>query len=245
MEIKSSLSRPFGNAGFLLCAVLFGCALTAPVFARPMDLSPGHATVLSRAQSVDTTISPQDLKAYEGYYKFQFDPGTDSYIHIAAVGNGLVLKQMWDDKEISFTPESALDFIGDGGNFPLKFTKEPSGRITQVLAFNKDLWTKTTEYKPLVIKEVRLTASELKGLEGRYTFQFQNKEDAYIQIRSTDTGLVLKQLWDNKEIPFVAQSNVDFYSRAAQFPLKFTREKNGTASQVLAFNRDLWKRVKE
>ncbi|HXB08519.1 MAG TPA: hypothetical protein VNW04_15415, partial [Puia sp.] len=96
-----------------------------------------------------------------------------------------------------------------------------------------------------VIKEVRLEPGQLKALEGKYTFQFEKGEDAFIQIRSTDKGLILKQMWDGKEFPFVAVSDLDFYCKEAQFPLKFTRDKNGTAAQVLAFNRDLWNKVKE
>lgn len=93
--------------------------------------------------------APRDLKVYEGYYKFQFEKGTDSYIHLTATAKGLVLKQMWDGKEIAFTPQTAFDFVGDEGRFPLKFTKQ-HGKITQVLAFNRDLWTKTNDYKPPV-----------------------------------------------------------------------------------------------
>lgn len=218
----------------LLPSLLFGILLMHP--APGMALGPNTA---------DTAISPQDMKAYEGYYKFQFEKGTDSYIHITATQKGLVLQQLWDGKEIAFTPQSALEFINDDGNFPLKFTKDGTGTITQVLAFNKDLWSKTNDYKPPVTKEVRLDPGQLKALEGKYTFQFDKGQDAFIEIRATDKGLILKQLWDGKEIPFVALSELDFYCKEAQFPLKFTKDKNGTGSQVLAFNRDLWTRVKQ
>ena len=134
-------------ARHLFTALLLGCFLfrPAPGIANSIvpDLLPAHPS--------DTTISPRDLKAYEGYYIFQFEKGTDSYIHIAATEKGLVLKQMWDGKEIAFTAQTALDFIGDDGHFPLKFTKE-HGKITHVLAFNRDLWTRTNNYKPPVTK---------------------------------------------------------------------------------------------
>lgn len=208
-----------------------------------MHSVPGIANDLTPAGRPDTSIRSQDLKAYEGYYKFQFEKGTDSYIHISATEKGLVLQQIWDGKEISFAPQSALDFVNDDGNFPLKFTKESNGAITQVLAFNRDLWTRTNDYKPLVA--ARPDPRRLKALEGKYTFQFEQGNDAFIQIRASDTGLVLKQMWDGKEFSFAAQSDVDFYCKEAQFPLKFTKDKNGNATQVLAFNRDLWNKVKE
>jgi hypothetical protein len=233
---QSAARRLYKNI-FVLPCLLFGCFMLRPVLGIANDFTPAGRS--------DTTIRPQDLKAYEGYYKFQFEKGTDSYIHIAATEKGLVLQQIWDGKEISFAPQSALEFVNEDGNFPLKFTKESNGSITQVLAFNKDLWTKTNDYKPPVTKEVRLDPGQLKALEGKYTFQFEKGEDAFIQISATDKGLILKQMWDGKEIPFVALSDIDFYCKEAQFPLKFTRDKNGTATQVLAFNRDLWNKVKE
>lgn len=232
---RQSTARRWYRANLVLPALLFSCLIIRP--------APGIANDLTPAGRSDTSIRSQDLKAYEGYYKFQFEKGTDSYIHIAATEKGLVLQQIWDGKEISFAPQSALDFVSEDGNFPLKFTKESNGAITQVLAFNRDLWTKTNDYKPLAA--ARLDLRRLKVLEGKYTFQFEQGQDAFIQIRATDTGIILKQMWDGKEIPFVAQSDLDFYCKEAQFPLKFTKDKNGTATQVLAFNRDLWNKVKE
>jgi hypothetical protein len=200
----------------------------------------GNANLVAPGLRTDTTIQAQDLKAYEGYYKMG-----DAYLHIAAAGNGLVLKQMWDNQEVAFSPRTELEFTNDDGNFPLKFTKAPDGTFTQVLAFDRDLWIKTNDYKPLVIKEVQLKAAELKALEGKYTMQDNNGGEAYLQIRATDKGLILKQGWDDQEIPFVATSDVDFYCKERQFPLKFTKDKDGNATQVLAFKRDLWKKVKE
>ncbi|WP_431216941.1 hypothetical protein ACQ86N_21755 [Puia sp. P3] len=215
--------------------------LTVPIFCFFM-LRPGPADANAAVprQITDTTISPGDLKAFEGYYKME-----DMYLHITASSNGLVLEQMWDNQKISFSPRTGLDFTNDDGNFPLKFTKAPDGSITQVLAFNRDLWTKTRDYKPLVIKEVQLKASELKALEGKYTMQTDNGDQAFIQIRATDKGVILRQGWDNQEVPFIATSDVDFYCKERSFPLKFTKDKEGNATQVLAFKRDLWKKAKE
>ena len=200
----------------------------------------GKAHGVGVGQLTDTTISPEALKAFEGYFKMD-----DSYLHITAAGSGLMLEQMWDNRKIFFSPQTGLEFINDDGNFPLKFTKAADGTITQVLAFDKDLWIRTKEYKPLEIKEVQLKASELKALEGKYTMQNNQAEGNFLLIRATDKGLILKQGWDNQEIPFVATSDVDFYCKERQFPLKFTKDKDGNATQVLAFRRDLWKKVKE
>jgi CubicO group peptidase (beta-lactamase class C family) len=89
-----------------------------------------------------------DFRAYEGYYKFQFQPGKDEYIKIMTKNNQLVLMELWSGNEITFEQQSQLEFLDSQKKFPLKFTKTKEGAITQVLAFNKDLWIKTTDYKP-------------------------------------------------------------------------------------------------
>ena len=216
----------------MLAVPVFCCFMMRPLTVKAHAVTPRQIT--------DTTISPGDLKAFEGYYKMD-----EMYLHISASPTGLVLEQMWDNQKISFSPRTGLDFTNDDGNFPLKFTKAPDGSITQVLAFNRDLWTKTKDYKPIVIKEVQLKASELKTLEGKYTMQTDNGDQAFIQIRATDKGVILRQGWDNQEVPFVATSDVDFYCKERSFPLKFTKDKDGNATQVLAFKRDLWKKAKE
>ena len=216
----------------LLAIPVFCCFMICSVGGKANELAPGQIT--------DTVISPQHLKPFEGYYKME-----DTYIHITADTNGLVLEQMWDNQKISFYPQTGLEFMNDERNFPLKFTKAPDGTITQVLAFDKDLWIKAKEYKPVEVIEVQLKASDLKVLEGKYVMQNDRGDEVFLLIRARDKGLILKQGWDDQEIPFVATSDVDFYCKERQFPLKFTKDKDGNATQVLAFKRDLWKKVKE
>lgn len=70
-------------------------------------------------------------------------------------------------------------------------------------------------------------------------------KDAYLEIRAVENNLVLKQMWDEKEFTFVPESELDFYCREGDSPIKFTKDKNGNATQVLCFNRDLWSGVRE
>ncbi len=195
----------------------------------------------------DTTLPMSQIKTLEGYYTFQFEQGKDAYIHIGPTENGIVLQQMWDGKEIHFTAQTPLDFLDDTGNFPLKFTKDNNGSVTQVLAFNRDLWNKTNDYKPQVIKTAHLSPDQLKACAGKYKFRFNNDgKDSYIQIRVVENNLVLKQMWDEKELIFVPQSPLEFSGKDNPgFTLKFIKDDTGIVTQVLALDRDLWNRVKE
>jgi uncharacterized protein YjhX (UPF0386 family) len=184
----------------------------------------------------------QLLKSFEGYYQFQNDKNT--FLQIIAKGSNLILKQLWDGKEIVFVQKSELEFFNEQESFPLKFSKDQNGAITQVLAFDRDLWNKTEDYKPVIKKEIHLSPQRLKAFEGKYKFQFEKGEDSFLQITATDDHIVLKQLWDGKEIKFVPESDLEFFCKEQSFPLKFIKDKNENIIQMLAFNRDLWERIK-
>ena len=193
--------------------------------------------------SMQIHAQSQDLKKFEGYYRFTGD--TTTYLQITAQGNNLILHQLWDDKEISFDRKSELEFFNQEYSFPLKFSSDQNGAITQVTAFDRDLWNKVKNYKPVVNTEIHLSPDQLKVFEGKYTFQFEQGKDSYIEISAHDDHITLKQMWDGKEINFVPKSDVEFFCKEQRFPLKFTKDNTGNVTQVLAFNKDLWQRVKQ
>ena len=135
-NVKPPLHHLYKYA-FILPALFMTC-----FFVYPFQ---GRASGVQQIPTRDTTISPKQLKAFEGLYTFQFKKGEDAFIKITAEKTGLILKQMWDGKEIHFTAKSALEFQDQGGEFPLKFFKDKKGVIHQVLAFNRDLWTRTAK----------------------------------------------------------------------------------------------------
>ncbi|WP_428329807.1 M56 family metallopeptidase [Mucilaginibacter sp.] len=181
-------------------------------------------------------LAIQDLKKFEGYYEFKDRKG--QFLQISAVGNGLVLKQLWDNREVAFKATSALNFLAEENpQFTLDFTADNAGNITQVLAFGKDVWIRNDNYHAPV--EIKLSAPDLKKLEGKY--EFKNEKGQFIQISATDSGLVLKQLWDDHQIDFVATDKLDFFSKNQPgFTLQFTSDNAGNITQVLAFGQDVW-----
>ena len=81
---------------------------------------------------------------------------------------------------------------------------------------------------------------DLKEFEGYY--RLKDDSEMYIQIMIPGDKLVLKQMWDNMEIPFERKSDLEFYNTERQFPLLFTRS-GGKITEVLAFKQDVWKKV--
>lgn len=195
------------------------------------------------ATKTQTRFAETPLTAFEGIYQNKVN--TFFYFKITVSGAGLLAKQVDGDRQIILTRKSEFGFEmkdDDGDeNIPVTFSKNDAGEITGVVVGGRDQWVKVKEYVP--VKEVTLTADQLKAFEGKY--KFEEKDDAYLQITATATGLTLKQLWDNREFNFVPISDVDFLNKQAAFPLKFTKDGTGKATKVLAFNRDLWDKVKE
>jgi CubicO group peptidase (beta-lactamase class C family) len=131
----------------------------------------------------------------------------------------------------------------ENGNGVVVMVNSDNGRILQEIVNSVAIVYKWKDfYTPVIKKEIRLTPHELKSFEGKY--QLQKNKTALIQITVDDDHLLLKQLWDNQELRFSAESDLDFFCLEMPFPLKFTKDKDGDITQVLAFGRDLWDKLK-
>lgn len=91
----------------------------------------------------EVQLKPEQIKILAG--KYLSNERADLFLTITATNDGLTLKQSWDGKEINFKPLSDLLFLNQAIGFPLKFTKDASGNITKVLAFNRDTWNRVKE----------------------------------------------------------------------------------------------------
>jgi len=228
ISLKKNLAGKFALLLIALVLVITNC----------LNIRPAGATPLLKNKTIETPLA-----AFEGIYQNKIN--TFSYFKITVAGATLLAKQMDGDRQIILTRKSEFGFEmkDDDGDetIPVTFSKNDAGEIIGLVVADKDHWVKVKEYIP--VKEVTLTADQLKAFAGKY--KFEEKDDAYLQITATATGLILKQLWDNREINFVAISDVDFLNKQDAFPLKFTKDSAGNVTKVLAFNRDLWDKVKE
>ena len=185
-------------------------------------------------------MSDEQLKPFEGFYQLERDEKT--YLNFSVSDHQLVLTQLWDGRRINFSPESDVDFFCKDFPFPLKFTKSVSGEVTQVLAFNRDVWKKDPNYKPITRTAITLTSAKLKALEGKY--QLQQNKDLYVMITVQDDHLLAKQLWNGEEMTLVAESELDFFQKDnPYFPIRFIRGEDGAVKQMVALERDMLDKV--
>jgi hypothetical protein len=182
----------------------------------------------------EITHTPDQLKVFEGLFVYHNEP--TRFVEFSVKDNKLILKQHWDGEKVSFVPESELDFFcPDQPMFIIKFTKDSIGAISQMLAFKRDLWDK--------VKPVQLSADQMRAFTGK--FRFKDDHDNVILISIKGNGLVLKQLWDGKEITMSPRSAVYFYNDEQSFPALFMKEKDGSVSKVMVLGEDVFERMKD
>jgi hypothetical protein len=184
------------------------------------------------------TSQPVDLKPFVG--KYQFTDNKRVFLQIMLKDGSLLLKQLWDNQEIPFKQTSGLEFYNDEHQFPLKFTKSSTGEITQVLAFDRDVWNRVADdYTVPLQKIIQLTAEQLKPFEGKYELKGgDGGENSIVQVTSADGHLVIKHVDDVSNI--LPVSELDFVTEDQTFTVKFTKAADGTVTQALVNNRDVW-----
>jgi hypothetical protein len=185
----------------------------------------------------ETMLTQQQLDGMEGYYHMR--DNKDLVMQVSHNGNDIRVKQLWDNAEQIFMPISDVEIFSKGAMLTMKFTKGTNGQITQLQATQGKTWDKGQ--KPEEKVALNLSASNLKTFEGKYSMPYQG-DVVYLEITSTERGLILKQLWDGQQIGFYPISELEFYNKEKAFPLKFI-ERDGRISQVEAFRKDLWSRV--
>lgn len=191
-------------------------------------------------------LSEAEWKAVEGVY--QNPQNKEMNVQFTPKDNALVAKLLWNNAEIKLMPENTLTFYNEsaleGRPLRITFIKDSAGAVTKVTVVNNEIWNRVKDYKPVVRKEMDHTPAQLKPFEGLY--HLQNADQRFIQFTVMGNNLVLKQHWDGNEIPFVPETELDFFSKEVPlFTLTFTKESDGSISQVLAFKRDRWLRVKK
>ena len=199
---------------------------------------PAHGGTMNRILSYRTA----QLTEFEGYY--QLDKDKDQYLQILVKNDKLILKQLWDQREIVFEQKSDLSFYNDELSFPLTFSKNANGEITQVLAFERDTWIKVKNYQPVVKKEISLSPEKMNAFAGKYKITDDGHE-AVLQFTVVGNSLEVKELWSGKMYTIVPESELVFFAKNGRYPVQFSKDKDGNVTQALIFNVDVWLKVKD
>ena len=82
------------------------------------------------------------MKAFEGRYKHQFEKGVDSFLDVVAKDGLLVVKESWAAYPMKFSPINSSEFYCFQKDFPITFKRNQSGEVSELVAFNTDVWKK-------------------------------------------------------------------------------------------------------
>jgi uncharacterized protein len=91
---------------------------------------------------------------------------------------------------------------------------------------------------------IKLETEALKAFEGRYKHQFENGVDSFLDVVAEDGVLVVKESWATYPMKFSPIKSSEFYCFQKDFPITFQRNKEGEVSELVAFNTDVWKKVR-
>lgn len=95
------------------------------------QMAPPPEAVSDRPGSDAVTLSPAQLRAYEGWYR---SAELDSSYEIVA-GDGVLIARHWRNADAMLTPVGGDEFRGDEGWLPrVHFTRNPSGQVTEFAA---------------------------------------------------------------------------------------------------------------
>src|SRR6185312_11589798 len=177
--------------------------------------SPGK--LFAQTTGADSTTQ---LKPFVG--KYQFTNNKMVFLQIMLQDGHLVLRQLWDKKEIPFRQTSVLEFYNDAHQFPLKFTKSSTGEITQVLAFNRDLWNRVADdYIPPMKKIIKLTNDQLTMFAGKYELKGGDGDaDDIAEISVADGHLSIKH--EQNVTNLFAVSDIEFVTEDQAFDVVFS-----------------------
>jgi uncharacterized protein YjhX (UPF0386 family) len=214
------------------------------ILALPLLMATCFVVNPLRAENTNLKLpaSIDQLSQFEGYYRLETD--SNLYLQILVKNNKLVLKELWDNREITFEQKSDLSFYNDEASFPLAFSKNAKGEITEVLAFDRDNWIKVKGYKPVVKKEIMLSAEKMKAFAGKYRIG-ENGEERFLQFTVKGNTLEVAESWTDRVYTIVPESELSFFGKDIYYPVQFSKDKNGNVSQALIFNRDIWVKVKD
>lgn len=174
------------------------------------------------------------LHPYEGLYQLQ--NSNDRFIQLTEKDNKLVLKQHWDGSEVNLIPETSTDFFcREVPLFTLAFVKDSAGNFSQAVVRKRDKWYK--------VKTILPTTAELKAIEGKY--QFKDDPDNYVQLIAKGSNIIVKQLWDKKEMILEPITSTYFNNAKEFYPMQVTKDATGAVTQIQLLGIDVFIKVKE
>jgi hypothetical protein len=173
------------------------------------------------------------LQKFVGLYQLKGE--ASQFIQLTVDNNSLTLHQHWDGGiRDHFVPESEWNFFEP--QFPiftLNFSLDQEGRVTQFTAFGRDVWIRTAK--------ASLSPAVVKKYEGKY--RSSDDPDNMVQVVAAGNELIVRELWNKKEIRLQALTNTYFSDSRLSFPLQIILDDKGQAKQLVLLGNQTFVRI--
>lgn len=180
-----------------------------------------------------------NLDQFTGRYK-RMQGTTVLLLNIYVEDGKLVSKQLWDFVVLPLKQANGDNFTVNikQNNFPVKFTRDKSNRVSQMLVAEHDLWTKVAD-KPLNTEAMPANATEYLG---KYKATAGAKE-LIIEVTLKNGKIWGTQLWDGGKSPLTYLASDNFFVNALDCPIKFVRGTDKKVNQLLLNEKQLFTKV--
>ncbi len=212
---------------FYLFSLIVGLA-----FSSQAQQTPGAANA-----TTPTSLTPAQWKAVEGYY--QSASNKNLYIQSIAHDSVLLVKLLWMKSVDTLRPLSDLVFIpknqSEGKSPRTVFVMDSLGTAISN-NYTGFTWNKVTDYKPVAMKVMSHTPTQLARFAGVYHSQEDSNDLLQIAVEGND--LVLKVAGNPHLVP---QSELSFYRPDnLWFSVDFSQDSSGNITPALEVNRYVW-----
>lgn len=174
------------------------------------------------AAKTEMAHTPDQLQKYAGLY--EVTPDSSEYIEISVEDNSLSLHWLLNEgKQTGFVPSAEGKFFRkDYPPFTLDFSQDQQGQVTGFIAVGRLRYVRMARSAP--------SPAQVKTYEGR--FRSVDDPDNMLELIADGNGLVLRQLWNKKEIRLTPVTTTYFNDDKSSFPVRVISE-NGRVKGII------------
>lgn len=177
------------------------------------------------------------LEQFTGKYK-RMQGTTVLMLNIYIENGKLVSKQLWDNAVKPIDEVKGDEFIVPQVKWPVKFIRDKTNKVTQMLVAGHDLWTRV-DSKPLDTEAMPASPAEYLGKYQKTT----GGQNLILEISLKNGKIWGTQLWDGGKSQLSYIAGDSFVVNSTDWSIEFTRNGDKKVAQLLLNGKEVFTRV--
>jgi hypothetical protein len=176
--------------------------------------------------------TPGQLEKYTGIYKLM--PDSSEITEVIIENNSLTLHGLINNgHQPNFVPSAEGKFFRkDYPAFTLDFSEDPQGSVTQFVAVGRLRYIRIDRTPP--------SPAQVKSYEGKY--RSVDDPDNMVQLMAEGTDLVVRQLWNKKDIRLQPVTTSYFNDEKLSYPVQVISE-NGQVKRIILLGNQIFTKI--